>query len=190
MRTVIFVLMMNLFAPITTSLADEIKYKHCPILGFSSENLLYVPTYTDQNFNIPENLYIYPNGKEIKASLRKSNPLIPPFDHNEDGSVALFVYELATQVKDSDVMVFYEQKKLRYKKNGELFEPSSNTTWKLIKLTSNEGFHDIITTYRNGECISHIDYYTHLLYDTEADSGKAFKSALCGQNISEYNAHF
>ena len=175
----------------TPSLADEIKHKHCPILGFASEKLLYISTYTDQNYNIPQHLYIYPNGKEIKATLRKSNPLIPPFDHYEDGSVALFVYDFDEQIKRfHDVMVFYEQKKLQYKNNGELYEPSSNTTWKLVRLASDEGFHKIITTFRNGECISHIDYYTHLLYATEADSNKLFESALCGKEISEFNAHF
>jgi hypothetical protein len=191
MRTVLLIMMINLLAPISTSVADEIKLKDCPILGYASEKLLYVSTYTDQNLNIPENLYIYPNGMEVKAHLRKGNALIPPFDHYDDGSVALFVYEFDKEIiKLRDVMVFYKQKNLQYVNNKELYEPSSNTTWKLTKLISDEGFHKIITTFKNGKCISHIDYYTHLQYATEADSDEAFNTALCGQEISENNAHF
>jgi hypothetical protein len=183
------------------------------IMGSLYGRLLYVTTYTNEHKIIPQKLYIYPNGKELIATLRIDTPLIEPYKHASDNyskqiGTGRFVYEIQSSKQDKkknnesevsdfeefknldNVIVFSSKKKLKIK-NKKLYEATTGKSYEFNnKLYSNEGVHTILTIKKNSRCLKNIDYYYYFTYSVEPSSKKEWRSAYCGKNIDESDAHF
>ena len=178
------------------SSASVIDGIEIPIMGYVSGKYLYVPTYVSTHDAIPKIVYAYYEKGEMVGALRENNSLLGPEKriNNEApdaGYLGRFVYRIEGKNILSGyqkVIIFRHKKYLKYE-NGIFSDRRSTVTWKIVTLTSSEGYHDYLQTIKDGKCVSYIDYYYHLQYDTEAASKAAFDAARCGREIKTNEAH-
>jgi hypothetical protein len=169
------------------------------IMGQIAGNLLYVTTYANTHKMTPKNLYIYLNGIKTTARLRENTPLIEPYKHESDSysefiGVGRFVYEIDTLISEDenlkDVIVFLSNRKIIVK-DKILYEKNTRKSWYFTnELYSNEGVHTVLTTTKNGRCVSHIDYYYYFPYDVMPSSQKEWRRAACGRPVRQEDVHF
>lgn len=167
-----------------------------PVIGYVSGEYLYLPTYVSKHGAVPAHIYAYYEKGELSGTLRRKDSLIGPEERTaseapEAGYAGRFVYRLGSsrvQAAYQQVLIFRNKKDLKYEK-GQFSDTHSNVVWKIVRLTSSEGFHDYLQTIKDGKCISFIDYYYYVPYDTEPADNKSFNEARCGQEIKPAEVH-
>ncbi|MHB1293020.1 MAG: hypothetical protein ACYCY5_12660 [Sulfuricella sp.] len=183
-----------LFSSISSAAFDE--GAEIPILGYVRGEYLYVPTYVSKHRTVPQRVYAYYEKGEIVGTLRGKNSLIGPEERTNTeapytGYSGRFVYRIESERVSSEylqVIIFRHRKHLKYE-NGVFSDRHSNIVWRIVTLTSSEGYHDYLQTIKDGKCINYIDYYYNVPYDTESDGIEAFIAARCGQEINPIKAH-
>ena len=183
-----------LASPTSFAYADD--KTETPVIGYVSGEYLYLPTYVSKHSAVPTHIYAYYEKGKIVGTLRENDSLIGPEKRTNSeapdaGYAGRFVYRIASDRVHptyQQVIIFGHKKDIRYEK-GQFTDMHSNVAWKIVRLTSSEGYHDYLQTIKDGKCISFIDYYYYVPYDTEPADNKSFNAARCGQEVKPAEVH-
>lgn len=183
-----------LVSPLSFTYADD--KTETPMIGYVSGGYVYLPTYTSKHGAVPAHIYAYYEKGEIVGTLRQNNSLIGPEERTNNeapdaGYAGRFVYRIESGRVPSayqQVIIFRHKKDLKYEK-GKFSGTHSNVVWRIVRLTSSEGFHDYLQTIKDEKCINFIDYYTYIPYATESADNESFNAARCGQEIKPAEVH-
>lgn len=195
MLRIMFALVASLlFAPACLAYLDD--RAETPVIGYVSDGYLYLPTYASTHSSVPSHIFAYHEKGELVGVLRENNSLLGPearknSEAPDPGYAGRFVYRIESGNVPSGylkVLIFRHRKYLKYE-NGVFLDTRSNLAWKVVALTSSEGGHEYLQTIRDGKCVSFIDYYYYVPYDTESAGPDAHNEARCGLEIKLNEVH-
>lgn len=183
-----------LFAPACLAVLDD--RAETPVIGYVSDGHLYLPTYASTHSAVPSRIFAYHEKGELVGVLRETNSLLGPEERKnteapDSGYTGRFVYRIKSDNVPSGylkVLIFRHRKYLKYE-NDVFLDTRSNLAWKVVSLTSSEGGHEYLQTIRDGKCVSFIDYYYYVPYDTESAGPDAHNKARCGLEIKLNEVH-
>lgn len=148
-----------------------------PVLGYVENGQIYIPVFGEFPKNPPKELWGNRGSEDVSDTRASITPL--PLSFVGTGEIS-FTHQSALIYKAMSGMPL---EKARFALVfGSPKKPAEG--FRIVQLTSSEGIHNYVQTFRNGACIRSLDYYYGLGYDVESASEEEFKKARCGQTLT------